>query len=69
MNCTIVISSLDTKDYVQPLSCARVIDGFVSKRKLSSVIYYVHFYLKKAISFNVTRISKGKKYNKDGYSG
>lgn len=47
--------SLDTMDCVQPLSCARVIDGFVSKRKLSSVTYYVHFYLKKAISFNVPR--------------
>lgn len=47
--------SLDTMDYVQPFSCARVIDGFVSKRKLSSVTYYVHFYLKKAISFNVPR--------------
>ncbi|KAH9314283.1 hypothetical protein KI387_022910 [Taxus chinensis] len=49
------LCSLETEDDVQPISCARIIDGLTSKHKLSSVTYYVHFYLKKAMNFSVPR--------------
>ncbi|XP_057821632.2 CST complex subunit CTC1 isoform X2 [Cryptomeria japonica] len=47
--------SQDTDDDLQPISCARIIDGLVSKHKLSSVTYYVHFYLEKAVNFSLPR--------------
>eukprot|EP01018_Ginkgo_biloba_P015098 Gb_29049 [translate_table: standard] len=49
------LCSLENDDDIQPLSCANILHGLVFKSKLCCVTYYVHFYLKNAVSFEVPR--------------